>query len=257
LFFNQLFEVHLPQARYLLLDPKRRATYDGHLNVFHEDQEKETVIQKALEKSDSPAAKEIQQQDFESAVIEENLSPEELAERRTRLWSLWQESCKGLTIRSRKLTFSIPEIQARKVERDEFMQRVLVEVRQDDQRRAKKKSVGVRKKRRHDWLKNSACATKRWDVARRTRFREAVENLTATARLYWAFGAAGGICCLASPCCSCWMSTTRCATASPSETPTLFALSVSGSPQCFVAWVHGVVPCMARTRMKKTRATTP
>jgi hypothetical protein len=51
LFFNQMFEVHLPQARYLLLDPKRRATYDGHLHIFREDVEKETVIRKALEKA--------------------------------------------------------------------------------------------------------------------------------------------------------------------------------------------------------------
>jgi uncharacterized membrane protein len=92
-----------------------------------------------------------------------------------------------------KLTFSMPEIQARKVERDEFMQRALVEVRQDDQRRAEEQERLRQEEEAARLAEEQRLRDEAMGRRREVRFREAVENLTATARLYWAFGAAGGI----------------------------------------------------------------
>lgn len=187
LFFQQMYEVYLPQARHLLLDPKRRNEYDAYLSSFKEDEVRSHVVQEALV-ADSASPAEARRLQEEERVLEETLTPEQLAERRAALWQRWEEGLKTMTGELAQLTFSPIELKARAIERKEYMERVMVEVVQEDKRREaareRQRLLEAAKREEEQQIARAAELTRR----REEQFSEYSIRYTRSARIVWSAG---------------------------------------------------------------------
>lgn len=86
--YQQLYEVYLPQARHLLLDPTRRAEYDRYLQAYKSG--------KPLSQVEAAPAPVVESGGM-AAVVEDipemtepDIDPEELAHQREELWNKWK-----------------------------------------------------------------------------------------------------------------------------------------------------------------------
>jgi curved DNA-binding protein CbpA len=97
--YQQMYELYLPQARHLLLDPARRAEYDRYLQAYHsghlpppapvpEEDEGETSTDVSTGTSSSDVAFTFD--DAELAEAQEPVDPEKQAEEREHLWARWK-----------------------------------------------------------------------------------------------------------------------------------------------------------------------
>jgi curved DNA-binding protein CbpA len=92
--FQQLFEIYLPQARHLLLDPVRRAEYDRYLRAYRSGSSVEPAPADAPQPRVPRTASETSSQspaDHTSlTAIEQQVDAEKLAAEREELWAKWK-----------------------------------------------------------------------------------------------------------------------------------------------------------------------
>ena len=189
LFYQQLFEVSLPEARHLLLDPERRIEYDKYLDDHREDQGHRALAESVLSNDAFAARAQSVEEVVEKARIEEEqLSPEELRARRVQLWQKWEQSLASANDPLAQLKFSMPELQQRSVERVEYMERALVEVTEIDRRRqeeaARRRQSELRAREEEERRAQEAHI----EARRQVQYQDTVENLITTGRLYNGFG---------------------------------------------------------------------
>ncbi|HEX8238091.1 MAG TPA: hypothetical protein VF600_19285 [Abditibacteriaceae bacterium] len=87
LHFQQLFEIYLPQARHLLLDPARRAEYDRYLKAYRSGGSVETAP------ADAPqprAPRVAYATSTQSSAAPQQIDAEKLAAEREALWAKWK-----------------------------------------------------------------------------------------------------------------------------------------------------------------------
>lgn len=136
-FFQLLYEVHLPRARYLLLDEKRRTEYDAHVHTFRADRSQQRAAQNPEAAEDlsfaTSSAENLTKAVPLKAEIEENMAPEEVAARRETLWQQWQTSLEASAVASEiaPLVFT-PEQAVREEVRNVYMRKTAVVVREEE-----------------------------------------------------------------------------------------------------------------------------
>ncbi len=188
MYFQQLYEVYLPQARFLLLEPKRRTEYDQHLTVYREDQAKSVEVEEAL------LADEAQTSGFKAAApvlepgLEERMTPAELAAYRAELWSRWEEGLKQNSGELARLTFSPIELKARAVERQDYMERVMVEVREENRKAEEKRERLRRQEQLQREQEQEQHRAEEFKRRREEAYDGNVDDSVARARTYWALG---------------------------------------------------------------------
>ena len=188
MYFQQLYEVYLPQARFLLLEPKRRTEYDQHLTVYREDQAKSVEVEEALNAGEAQTSAVQAAAPVVEPGIEERMTPEELATYRAELWSRWEEGLKQNSGELARLTFSPIELKARAVERQDYMERVMVEVHEENRKAEEKRERLRRQEQLQRELEQEGHRAEEFKRRRDQVFDENVDGLVATARTYWALG---------------------------------------------------------------------
>lgn len=171
LFFNQIYENHLPRARYVLLDDKRRAEYDGHVRTFRDDRAAQRAAAQRATAQNQIAPKNSQnssanntfdsnafaKKDAEEGKLATKASTEldlaQLAAHRETLWQQWQESLDAATeIAPRLELVATPEQAARAEIRDVYMQKTSDIVRKEE--RARREQSRLRQQKR--WAEQGA-----------------------------------------------------------------------------------------------------
>lgn len=97
--YQQMYELYLPQARHLLLDPTRRAEYDRYLKAYHsghlpppEPVLEEEATDTSTEVSSGTSSSDVSF-NFDDEVITESqapVDPEKQAAEREQLWARWK-----------------------------------------------------------------------------------------------------------------------------------------------------------------------
>ncbi|HVF85453.1 MAG TPA: hypothetical protein VM821_05700 [Abditibacteriaceae bacterium] len=187
MYFQQLYEVYLPQARFLLLEPKRRTEYDQHLTVYREDQAKSVELEEALNAGGTQTTG-TQAASVLEPGIEERMTPEELATYRAELWSRWEEGLKQNSGELARLTFSPVELKARAVERQDYIERVMVEVREENRKAEEKRERLRRQEQLQRELEQEKHRAEELKRRRDQVYDENTDDLVARARNYWAIG---------------------------------------------------------------------
>lgn len=207
LFFQQLYEVHLPRARYVLLDDKRRAEYDKHVNSYRADRadraeqlertkplandENRVASQPSPDKT--PHAEPQLSAIFAEEI--EEIAPEVLAERRENLWEKWQvnlEAASEEKIELAALAFT-PQQVAREEVRNTYMRKTAAVVRETERLR-REESLRRQQlrwdedKRTQDVERHKTEAEKRQVEAQHQQKIEAAKS----ARLLWSWSSGGG-----------------------------------------------------------------
>ncbi len=195
IYYQQLYEIYLPQARHLLLDTKRRAEYDNFLQVYREDQDRSAQVEEVLaahaaqEHSTAPQNPVATQ--VVTKAIEELMTPEELAAYRADMWRQWEEGLERSKGELAKLTFSPIELQQRAVARQDYMERVMLEVRKENQRMEEKRERERRLEQEKREEEQAKAREEELQRRRETQFDENVDGLIATAKTYGGAGAGG------------------------------------------------------------------
>lgn len=187
--YQQLFEVLLPQARHLLLDPERRVEYDKYLEDYREDQGHRALAAQVLSSDGSGArAQSVEDVVKKARIEEEQLTPEQMAERRATLWKKWEESLATAQDPLAQLKFSMPELQQRAVERKDYMERALIDVTETDRRRQEEAARRRDEERRAREDEEQRAREAQIEERRQLQYNDTISNLTTTGRLYGGFG---------------------------------------------------------------------
>lgn len=160
MFFQQMYEVYLPRARYLLLFKERRVKYDEHARTFRDDRAQQMVVAQApadeqiatrlvdmtLEEATTQPMSDAPQEQIDAPqdvsrnapfeVVNDELDVEVLAAQREILWKQWQESL-DVTLEApppKPLVFT-PEQAAREQVRNTFMHETAAVVREEERLR--------------------------------------------------------------------------------------------------------------------------
>ncbi|HEX8551763.1 MAG TPA: hypothetical protein VF681_09435 [Abditibacteriaceae bacterium] len=88
--YQQMYEVYLPQARHLLLDPARRAEYNRYLEAYRSGKPLAEVVTEpvAVVETGGMASTD----DDMPEIVEPDVDPEVLAAQREQLWGQWKSS---------------------------------------------------------------------------------------------------------------------------------------------------------------------
>lgn len=90
LHFQQLFEIYLPQARHLLLDPARRAEYDRYLQAYRSGGSVAPAPADAPQPRAPRVAHDTSTQTSTVSAPEQQIDAEKLAAEREALWAKWK-----------------------------------------------------------------------------------------------------------------------------------------------------------------------
>ncbi len=147
-YYQQMYEVHLPRARFILLNDKRRPEYDEHVRTFCTDRAEqraaqlsnanllEDVAHTASDVLNGTGIIEDAAARVAQSVFEEEVTPEMLAARRESLWLQWQKSLEATQESStpQPLVFT-PQQAVREEVRNVYMRKTSVVVRQEERAR--------------------------------------------------------------------------------------------------------------------------
>lgn len=190
MYFQQMYETYLPQARHILLDTKRRQEYDTYLAVYKEDQIKRASVDEVLTaRENQENASKNREAVLENIdrPIESLMSPEELAAYRADQWNKWQESLNSSSELA-QLEFSPVELEMHAVERRDYIERVMVEVREESKRmEAERERLHQEELARRE-IEQQKAREAEFERRRLAKFEEDSNSLILTARLNWAFG---------------------------------------------------------------------
>lgn len=203
LFFQQMYEVHLPRARYVLIDEKRRGEYDDHVRTFREDR----AQQRAAAEAKMELHSVVLAPDHESGeagktpvqaqkIVLEELSPVELAARRENQWQKWQENLAAPPAQKLELppiSFTPQQIE-REEKRNVYMHQTATTVREVERVR-REESL---RRQQNRWKEQEKTQTEaQQEIASERRQQEERRNrqvaLAKTARTRWSWSSGIGL----------------------------------------------------------------
>lgn len=103
--FQRVHEIYMPQARYLLLDPVRRAEYNRYLTAFRSGSDIEPAVanSNAIEHSAMPTDAEAQKGEvLPSMNAEDEVEAQKVVEQGNELWSHWKQEIEKELAQSRE-----------------------------------------------------------------------------------------------------------------------------------------------------------
>ncbi len=189
-YYQQLYEVYLPQARHLLLDVKRRTEYDGYLEAFREDQVRTAEVEEVLAaQKDATVLQNPVAPQVVTKAIEELMTPEKLAAYRADLWEQWEEGLQRSKGELAQLNFEPTELQQRAVARQGYMERVMIEVIEENRKMEERRErERLAEQERRD-AEQARAREEEFQRRRDQNFDSHVSDLSEMARLYSSIGA--------------------------------------------------------------------
>ncbi len=196
LFFQQMYEVHLPRARYVLLDDKRRLEYDAHTRTFRADRAQQKAVSEANKDAavtkSAPTAFALAT--LQHAEIDDEMAPEDVATRRETLWRHWQHGLETSVAAPQTLSLIFtPEQKVREEKRNVYMRQTACVVREEE--RVRREESLRRQQQRWEMEQNQAEDERRQAQAEQQREAEQQRrrlDLAKAARLRWSWGSGSG-----------------------------------------------------------------